>query len=93
MKHRFLSKLPIYQESPCCGYVDEELLENKVCKRCGETINEVYCWFPDSAYEYVVLLVQTFVIAPLVIQNSTFPDIRMIPGVFPAKAGIHELAA
>jgi len=57
MKHRFLPELPVYSQCISCGYVDE--VPDTIpatCSGCGQTLSSGYIWFPDTVYEYVILL-------------------------------------
>ncbi|NJN71882.1 MAG: hypothetical protein HC799_03230 [Limnothrix sp. RL_2_0] len=50
-----LSIIPYYQECLYCGYVDRNLAGQK-CPGYGVVSDETVAHFPESAYEYVILL-------------------------------------
>lgn len=57
MRHRFLSNLPLYIQCSGCGYVDKTPETHpSSCQGCNNVLNQGYMWFPDSAYEYAILI-------------------------------------
>jgi len=57
MKHRFLPELPLYSQCISCGYVNEvPATIPATCSGCAEILSSSYVWFPDTMYEYVILL-------------------------------------
>jgi hypothetical protein len=55
MQHDLLEHLPLYEECLYCSYIDQDL-SGKKCAVCGIQSRETRLWFPEEAYEYVVLL-------------------------------------
>jgi hypothetical protein len=57
MKHRFLPNIAIYISCAICGFVQESPSDkDEKCAGCGEPLILVHDWFPDSVYEYALLL-------------------------------------
>ena len=59
MKHRFLGHITFYSSCLSCGYVDEAPADVTTlvnCKGCGRPPDQFEIWFPDTAYQYVMLL-------------------------------------
>jgi hypothetical protein len=57
MKHKFLPHITMYISCATCGFVQDSLSDkDERCAGCGEPLRVVHDWFPDSVYEYVMLL-------------------------------------
>lgn len=57
MKHRFLPHITIYVSCAICGYVQAAPVDEvRECGGCGKKLVSIQEWFPDSVYDYVVLL-------------------------------------
>lgn len=57
MKHRFLPQINIYISCAHCGYVQAAPMDKvRKCAGCGDKLTAFQEWFPDSVYEYAMLL-------------------------------------
>lgn len=73
MQPDLLHQIPIYGECLYCGYVEQDLL-SKACLGCGTRSSETRSWFPESAYEYVILLEDYHAQTPSSILTNYFED-------------------
>lgn len=68
MGHSFLPYIPIYYQCTSCGYVEGSCLGlddvKWKCSKCNLLVPSRYLWFPDTIYEYAIMIEDYFTRCP-----------------------------